>query len=113
MVKKDKTKNALLMIPKRNKNITWEKENDVINLKIHRNRGRDKIMHKIFKTPLVINIELDELGAFVWEACDGIKNIQDISEEIVKYFGKRAEPVLERLITYMRILKDNKFIDLE
>ncbi|MFD3158457.1 PqqD family protein [Haloimpatiens sp. FM7330] len=109
---KSRKKNALFMVPKRNFKIDWQKNNNIITLKIKRDKTIDKIMHKIFKTPRIVNIELDEIGSFIWENCDGNKNLQDLSQELHVCFGKKVEPVLERLITYIRTLKNNNFIEL-
>ncbi|WP_102401622.1 PqqD family protein [Haloimpatiens massiliensis] len=113
MKKFDENKNVLLMIPQRKVNIEWEKNGEIITLIIKREKYIDKIMHKIFKTPKVIRIELDQIGTFVWENCDGIKNINDISKQMKSHFGQKIEPVLERLITYIRTLKNNNFIELQ
>jgi len=108
-----KDKNLILMVPKKNSSIQWEKNDSLITLKMMRNSIFDKAMNKIFKTPKTISIQLDELGSFVWEQCDGNKNLNQISEDLHNKFGKDANPVLERLVTYIRILRNNNLIDLK
>ena len=41
---------------------------------------------------------------------DGEKTIYDISRLVEKKFGKKAEPIVERLVKYFQILYQNKFI---
>ncbi|WP_058486088.1 PqqD family protein [Defluviitalea phaphyphila] len=108
-----KSKNILNMIPIKNERILWETKNGLVTLIILRNRPFDKFMHKIFKTPLKTTIELDEIGSFVWNECDGTKTINDIAENLEEKFGKRVQPVLERLLTYIRTLINNSFIILK
>lgn len=105
-------KNALLMVPKRNKNVYWE-DSDKILLKIRRDGSIHKIMNKIFKSPLSPTVELDEIGSYVWKMCDGVLNLHDISEKMQDKFGDKIEPVYDRLLQYIGILKNNNFIKLE
>ncbi len=104
--------NLLLMKPKRNPNIEWDHEDKII-LKIKRSNKIDKLMNKLFKTPNVLTVELDEIGSFVWSKCDGERNIGDIAEELDFKFGEKINPAIERLIKYISILMNNKFISLE
>lgn len=100
------------MIPYKNPEIEWEKKENLIILVINRNKVFDKIMQKIFKSPKSVNIQLDELGSFVWEKCDGVSNIRDICEAVKQRFGKEAEPAMERLLTYIKILINNNLIEI-
>lgn len=109
----DKNKNLLEMKPSRKKTIEWEKKDNAIVLKIKRDGSIAKILHKLFKTPELITIDLDDIGSFVWEQCGGEKTIYDISEDLKNEFGEKVEPVLERLLQYIKILKGNNLIELE
>ncbi|WP_051931945.1 PqqD family protein [Clostridium sp. KNHs214] len=110
MKRKVEKKNAVLMTPYKNPEIQWERKENLITLVINRNKAFDKVMQKIFKSPKSVNIELDELGSFVWEKCDGVSNIKDICESLEKRFGKEADPAMERLLTYIKILINNNLI---
>ncbi|WP_138204391.1 PqqD family protein [Haloimpatiens lingqiaonensis] len=110
MKNKKLKKNAILMVPYKNPEIQWEKRENSIILIINRDKLIDRIMQKIFRTPKSVNIQLDELGSFVWEKCDGISNIKDICESLKEKFGKGAEPAMERLLTYIKILINNNLI---
>lgn len=98
--------------PIRNPNITWE-ENENIVLVIERTGKVDRFVQKIFHTPKATKISLDEIGSFVWGKCDGNNTIYDIVQYMDKHFGEKANPVLERLVQYIKILLSNKFITLE
>ncbi|GAA0736399.1 PqqD family protein [Clostridium oceanicum] len=113
MKRANRKKNVLLMTPKRRKNIEWEKNDEIITLIIKREKVIDTIMNKMFKTPKTIRIELDNIGSFVWENCDGEKNVNDISKTMKSHFGNKVDPVIERLVTYIRTLKNNKFIEIQ
>jgi hypothetical protein len=106
-------KNLLEMKPVRKPSINWIQNEGIIVLKIMRNGIIDKLIHKIFKTPQVISVELDEIGSFVWEKCDGTRNLNEISGDLKDYFGDRINPALERLVEYIKMLKGNSLIELE
>ncbi|WP_408638582.1 PqqD family protein [Romboutsia maritimum] len=55
-------------------------------------------------------MQLDKQGSFVWKCINNEKTVYDISKEVSNEFGKDAEPLLDRLISYFNILNDNKFI---
>ncbi|WP_034601914.1 PqqD family protein [Clostridiisalibacter paucivorans] len=111
---KGKGKNFLEFIPIKKEGMQWDKRDDGnVQLIILRDSLLDKIVRKFFKTPEKTIIDLDELGSFVWENIDGEKNVHEITINIENEFGEKAEPVRDRLITYIKILKNNNFIDLK
>ncbi len=111
-IKKDD--NFLELIPFKNKDQKWElNDQGFVQIIIPREGMLDKVVRVFFKTPKVMRIDLDAQGSCVWKAIDGEKNIQDIGSILENEFGKDAEPLYERLGTYINILRNNKFITLE
>ncbi len=108
---KKKNDNFLDYIPKRNKLYEWD-----LNQKNHvevavLNRGMyNRIAQLLFRKPKISKIELDELGSFIWQEMDGVKTIYEIGNAVKSKFGKKAEPLYERLCEYIRILHNNRFI---
>ncbi len=108
---KKKAENFLDYIPKRNKLYDWE-----INTKKHVevaviNRGLyNRIAQLIFHKPKISKIELDEFGSFIWQEMDGTKSIYEIGTHVKDKFGKKAEPLYERLCEYIKTLHNNRFI---
>ena len=106
-------KNYLDFIPKKLKKIHWkELDQGFIQIIIYRNSLLEKIIRKLFFTPDKYIINLDKMGSFIWEYIDGENSIYDISLLIKDEFKEEAEPLYERLIQYMNILKNNKLIEL-
>ncbi len=68
------------------------------------------LAQKFFKKPRVSFITLDEYGTFVFTQIDGVKTVFDISVALDEHFGEGCHPLIDRLITYLRILKNNNFI---
>ncbi len=105
-------KNYLDFIPKKVKNIDWkEKENGNIQLIIYKDSFIQKIIIKLFFTPDKFFVDLDDIGSFVWIYIDGNRSVYDIARLLKKEFGEEVEPIYERLIKYIVILKNNNFIE--
>ncbi len=85
-------------------------EKGIVTLLIE-NRGiMNSAAQKLLKKPRVSQIQLEEFGSFIWQAVDGEKTVFRIGEEVKEQFGEAAEPLYERLVTYMRNLAANEFI---
>ena len=104
--------NYLDYIPKKSDKIQWKAlDNGLIQIIKPRDSLLDKAVRKIFFTPDKFVIDLDEMGSFIWRHIDGERNIYEISLIVKDKFKEKAEPLYERLIQYMNILKNNGFID--
>jgi len=57
-------------------------------------------------------IDLDEIGSFIWQQCDGKKNIGEIIEESEKHFNDELEQANERVELFVKQLNKNKLISL-
>jgi len=55
-------------------------------------------------------IRLDEVGTFVWKACDGQTSLTVIAERMRDEFGGRVEPAEERLGLFVRKLLKGRMI---
>lgn len=109
-----KKHNLLEFVPVKSQKIDYEiRENGLVQLIIKRDSLLDRIVRRIFNTPDKTIIDLDSIGSFVWESIDGKRNLHEISLLLKERFGKEVEPLNERLITYINILKNNKFIIFE
>lgn len=110
--KNKKAQNYLDYIPKKSEKIHWiEKEDGLTQIIIYRDSLFERIVRKLFFTPDKYKIDLDKMGSFIWNQIDGEKTIYEISQLVKDEFKEEAEPIYERLIQYMSILKNNKFIE--
>jgi hypothetical protein len=99
--------------PIRNPEIQWIRNEEMISLKVSRKGFMDKLMYKVFKTPQTLTLELDEMGSFVWKKCDGSKNVYEILQDLSEHTGEKSESGLNRLVEFIKILKNNNLIELE
>jgi hypothetical protein len=72
-----------------------------------------KIVRKIFRQPKFFQIQLEEVGSFIWKHIDGSRSIYEIGEAVQKHFGEKAEPLYPRLIQYFQSLQSYDFIRYE
>ncbi len=56
-------------------------------------------------------ILLDDVGSFVWKACDGETPLAIIAGGLRAKFGGRVEPVEERLGEYVRTMLRSRLIE--
>ena len=106
-----KKENFVDYIPKRNALYEWELNSRNLAEVLVINRGLyNRIAQLLFKKPKISRIELDEMGSFIWQELDGVKTVYEIGTAVKGKFGKKAEPLYERLCEYIRILHNNRFI---
>ena len=104
-------KNFMDFIPVCNPEYTWDADKKgKVTVHVVNKGFYNWIEQKIFKKPRISHIDLDKYGSFVWQQMDGKRNVYEISKLVSERFGKDAEPVVERLVKYIQILYQNKFI---
>lgn len=104
-------KNFMDFIPVCNPIYTWDADKKGIVTVHVENRGfYNWIAQKVFKRPRTSHISLDKYGSYVWLQMDGKRNVHDISKLVSAQFGEEAEPLIPRLVKYIQILYQNKFI---
>ena len=57
-------------------------------------------------------IDLDKVGSFVWQLCDGKINVGEITEIVKKHFSEKIEPAKERVEMFIKQMNKNKLISL-
>ena len=114
MSKRKKTKsgeNYLERIPVRSAGITWKTDDaGIVTLEVPNTGWANRIAQKLFRSPKVSFIHLDELGSFVWPLIDGEADIIAIGGPVKEHFGEAAEPLYPRLAQFFRVLESYHFI---
>ncbi len=106
-----KQENYLEFIPAISEKNSWD-EDETGKVTIHMvHRGFYAwIAQKFFHRPRVSHIDLDAMGSFIFQRIDGKCTVGEIAELVKAEFGKDAEPLYDRLVKYMQILRNNGFI---
>src|SRR4030042_2354463 len=92
--------------------VEWERNPDgTIYLKPLKSRSKfiRSILGHMGKNPYFC-IQLDDIGSFIWEKCDGSRSVIEIGQCLSATFGDRVEPVYERLGAFVKILAYQKYI---
>jgi hypothetical protein len=83
-----------------------------VQLIITRTGLLDRFVQRFFKRPASSTVDLDKFGSFVWKQIDGKRSVNDIAEEMRQEFGEEAEPLYDRLVKFLRLLRNNDFVSL-
>lgn len=107
-----KRENYLEYVPVVNPENTWDVKEDTGLVTIHMtNRGfYNRLAQRFFHTPRVSHIDLDAYGSFLWRRIDGQRTVGQLAELMKTEFGQGAEPLYDRLVKYMQILRNNRFV---
>lgn len=103
--------NLLLKRPVSRPNVAAEWGHEP-RLVVHHTHWISRLCARFFKTPSKTYLSLDVHSAFVWSHCDGTHTVGEIAQRFAEKFGPEAEPVMERLVVFLRILLGKKLIDL-
>jgi hypothetical protein len=92
--------------------LRWETGvNDAVVLLVPKFRNR--VLVRWF-LPLLrrpdFRVQLDEVGSFVWQLCDGTHTVLEISVRLEGRFGEKSLP--ERLARFMNTMAREKFVQL-
>ena len=58
-------------------------------------------------------LKLDAVGSFVWLHCDGEKTVAELGDAMADEFGKKVDPVEERLTLFLGQLKRGGLVTLD
>lgn len=108
---KKKNNNYLDFIPIMNPKNDWSQdEQGIVTIHMVHRGFYAAIAQKFFHTPRVSHIKLDEYGSFLWKEIDGKRTVGQLAQRMKEQFGQQAEPLYDRLVHYMQILRNNQFI---
>lgn len=115
MTKKEKkAANYLDLIPVFAQAHHWEKgEDGMVTIYIENKGLMNLIAQKLFKKPRVSQVHLDEMGSFILPLIDGTRTVNDIAMCVKEHFGEKAEPLYNRLVTYMHTLESYGFVKMK
>ena len=89
---------------------TWDETGGKVTIHMVHRGFFDRIAQRFFGRPRVSHIELDKYGSFLWLQIDGKKPVGELAQAMQAEFGAEAEPLYDRLVKYMQILRNNGFI---
>ncbi len=109
---KDK-ENFLDYTPVRNPDFAWTEEAGVVTVDMVHQGVYAAIAQRLFRRPRISHVKLDEYGSFLWRHMDGQTDVGALGKLLEAQFGEGAQPLYPRLVKYVKILLNNKFIALK
>lgn len=111
MKKKKIPANFLEQVPIRDENHAWRlKDDGMVEVDMEHKGFYHKIAQKFFKKPRVSHIALDKYGSVLWQSIDGKCTVADIVQVMEDTFPDETDRMLDRVVTFMVTLKNNRFI---
>ena len=105
---------VMTLRPGRNALLTWEtRESGETILTIPENENVSALtrwMARRLKVPTEHRIELDEVGGFVWELCDGNNTIDAIVQQTRNRYKMNRREAEVSVTTFLQTLHERKFI---
>lgn len=109
--KKHISKNYMEHIFSRNKEISWNENNELCIVLDVENKGFfNRIAQRFFKKPKISHITLDKHGSALWKLIDGKNTVFDIVKKMESIFPNEKDKMLNRVITFLYTLQVNKYI---
>ena len=105
---------VMTLRPVRNSKISFEKRETGETLLVvpqGQKAGRlTRIVSKWLQTPKERKVELDELGSYVWELCDGNLTIESIVQRTGKAYRLNRREAEVSVTMFMQMLHERNFI---
>lgn len=89
---------------------TWDVQDGKVTIHMVHRGFYAWVAQKFFHRPRVSHIHLDAHGSFLFQQIDGQRTVGQLALLMKEQFGQDAEPLYDRLVKYMQILRNNRFI---
>jgi len=98
--------------PARNDALTWEKnENEEVTITVERRDDwKAKVLSKIFWIPKSRSLMLDQIGAQVWDMCDGKTSVDAMIRKLSTEHKLNLKEAEVSLLTYLKSLGKKNLI---
>jgi hypothetical protein len=81
-------------------------------------RKKDLVFNKLNDQLIIINFnstkqfhQANDVGARIWELCDGFNSTEQILEKLSEEFDEDSSIIAEDLNSYLSLLKENELLD--
>jgi hypothetical protein len=104
---------ALNAIPIRNPLLEWERTEDgdlLLRVPVEQRSFLIRWAILAFRLPPVRHIQLDEVGAAVWELCDGEHSVESIVQQMCKRTRMSRREVEASVSMFLKMLADRRLV---
>ena len=105
---------AMTLRPARNEKLTWDKQESGETILIVPQNEKvsflTRMMAKWLNAPTERRVELDEVGGFVWEMCDGKRTVETIVHTTGREFKMNRREAEVSVTMFLQMLHERNFI---
>jgi len=105
---------AMRLRPARNSKLTWEKVDSgetILTVPQNDRAGRmTRWMAKWLSAPTERRVELDEVGGFVWDLCDGVHTVESIVARTGRHFKMNRREAEVSVTMFLQMLHERNFV---
>ncbi|MCS7265828.1 MAG: PqqD family protein [Armatimonadetes bacterium] len=94
-------------------NARWQNSGDKVIVKVSRSDWIASLLRRITSRTVYRQIELDEIGSFVWNLCDGSHTVADIAEALQKRYQLSRREAFASLAEFLSQLQRKGLINFE
>jgi len=96
--------------PCRSEQVEWQQRGEKVLIKVRRSDWLGVLLRWLTSRPVHRQIELDEIGGFVWNLCDGSHSVADIVEELEHRYQLSRREALASLAEFLSQLQKRGLI---
>jgi len=96
--------------PCRSEQVEWQQKGEKVLIKVRRSDWLGVLLRWLTSRPVHRQIELDEIGGFVWNLCDGFHSVADIAEELEQRYQLSRREALASLAEFLSQLQKRGLI---
>lgn len=89
---------------------TWDAKEGIVTIHMVHRGFFPWIAQTFFGRPRVSHIALDMYGSYIFQQINGERTVGELALLMKERFGENAEPLYDRLVQYMKILRNNELI---
>ena len=105
-----KKENYLDYVPAISSRNTWDVTGDIVTIHMVHRGFFPWVAQTFFGRPRVSHIDLDVHGSYIFQQINGERTVGELALLMKERFGQDAEPLYDRLVQYMKILRNNELI---
>ena len=103
--------NYLDYVFRKNDDLAWtDSESGEVIVEMENVGFTNRIAQFFFKRPARSYITLEGMGSYIWTCIDGKRTVYEIGTLLHNKYGDAADPLYERLSTYIKRLEQVGFI---
>lgn len=96
--------------PRWSEQVEWQQQGEKVLIKIRRSDWLGTLFRWLTSRPVHRQIELDEIGGFVWSLCDGFHSVADIAEELQQRYQLSRREAMASLTEFLSLLQKRGLI---